>query len=208
MTGPVVPRLRAKHPAESVNDASIIEKSWVDPTQFGVLFDKYAPLIYRYIARRIGRPGTEDLVAETFIAAFGGRHRYDLARSDARPWLYGIATNIIGRHGRDELRQMRISQAIDGKAIVPGHADRVSLDTTAQSLRGDLMIALAGLAVGDRDVLVLIAWEDLTYEEVADALAIPVGTVRSRLHRARMQLRPVLQQRSATTTIREVLTND
>jgi RNA polymerase sigma factor (sigma-70 family) len=208
MTGPVVGRLRAKQRAEAVNDATVIEKSWGDPAQFGVLFDKYAPLIYRYIARRIGRPGTDDLVAETFIAAFGGRHRYDLARSDARPWLYGIATNIIGRHGRDELRQLRISQAIDGKAIVPGHADRVALDTTAQSLRGDLTIALAGLAVGDRDVLVLIAWEDLTYEEVAYALGIPVGTVRSRLHRARMQLRPVLHQLGTTATIKEVLTND
>jgi RNA polymerase sigma factor (sigma-70 family) len=208
MTGPAVGRLRAKHRAETVNDATVIEKSWSDPAQFGVLFDKYAPLIYRYIVRRVGRPGTDDLVAETFVAAFDGRHRYDPARSDARPWLYGIATNIIGRHRRDELRQLRISQAIDARAIVPGHADRVALDTTAQSLRGDLTIALAGLAEGDRDVLVLVAWEDLTYEEVSYALAIPVGTVRSRLHRARRQLRLVFDQPITTTTVKEVLTND
>ena len=84
----------------------------------------------------------------------------------------------------------------------------MALDVTAQSLRGDLATALAGLAAGDRDVLILVAWEALTYEEVASALAIPVGTVRSRLHRVRLQLRPVLDQPSTTTTIKEVLTND
>jgi RNA polymerase sigma-70 factor (ECF subfamily) len=182
--------------------------SWDNPAEFGALFDRYAPLIYRYIARRIGQSGTDDLVAETFVAAFANRQRYDLARLDARPWLYGIATHIIGRHRREELRRLRISQAVHAVAIVPDRADGVSLDATAQSLRGELGIALAGLADGDRDVLVLIAWEDLTYEEVSSALAIPVGTVRSRLHRARAQLRVVLDQMDSMITIKEVLTND
>jgi RNA polymerase sigma factor (sigma-70 family) len=208
MIGPVVGRRRAKHRAEGLDDATAIEMSWDDPAQFGVLFDRYGPLIYRYIARRIGRPGADDLVAETFVAAFGSRHRYDLARIDARPWLYGIATNIIGRHRRDELRRLRISQTVDAIPIVSEHADRVALDTTAQSLRGGLAIALAGLTEGDRDVIVLIAWEELTYKEVARALAIPVGTVRSRFHRARGQLRLVLDQLNTLTTIKEVFTND
>ena len=208
MTAPVVGRGRAQQHARSLDDASAIEKSWDDPAQFGVIFDKYAPLIYRYIARRIGRPGTEDLVAETFIAAFGSRHRYDVDRLDARPWLYGIATNIIGRHRREELRVLRISQAVHAVAFVQDRTDRVALEVTAQSLRDELTIALAGLAEGDRDVLVLVAWEELTYEEVALALAIPVGTVRSRLHRARAKLRLVLDQPDTTTTIKEVLTSD
>ena len=80
MTGPVVGRIRAKQRTKTGDDATVIEKSWGDPAHFGVLFDKHAPVIYRYIARRIGRQGSDDLVAETFMAAFGGRHRYDLAR--------------------------------------------------------------------------------------------------------------------------------
>jgi RNA polymerase sigma factor (sigma-70 family) len=208
MTGPVVRRLRAVHPVETTDDATVIEKSWSDPAVFGVLFDTHAPLIYRYIARRVGRQGSDDLVAETFVAAFGGRHRYDLARRDARPWLYGIATNVISRHRRDELKQLRIHQGVSAQSLPTDHADRVVLDLTARSLRGELVTALADLAESDRDVLILIAWEDLTYEEVASALAIPIGTVRSRLHRARAQLRPLLDHLITSTTIKEVLTND
>ena len=97
---------------ETIDDATVIERSWIDPAYFGVLFDTHAPLIYRYIARRVGPQGSDDLVAETFVAAFGGRRRYDIARRDARPWLYGIATNVISRHRRDELKQFRIHQGL------------------------------------------------------------------------------------------------
>lgn len=182
--------------------------SWRDPARFGVLFDKHAPLIYRYVARRIGRQGSDDLVAETFVTAFGARNRYDLARRDARPWLYGIATNVISRHYRDEQKRFRIDQARGLASAAAPDIDRVARDVTAQSLRGDLAGALAALAEGDRDVLVLVAWEGLTYEEVASALAIPVGTVRSRLHRARAQLRVALGDPGTAITIKEVLTND
>jgi len=208
MTGSVVRRLHAVHVGETIDDATVIEKSWNDPKYFGVLFDTHAPLIYRYIARRVGQQGSDDLVAETFVAAFGGRRRYDLTRRDARPWLYGIATNVISRHRRDELKQFRIHQGLGTQSIPADYADRVVLDLTARSLRGDLVTALADLAEGDRDVLILIAWEELTYEEVASALAIPIGTVRSRLHRVRSQLRPLLDHSSTTTTIKEVLTDD
>jgi RNA polymerase sigma factor (sigma-70 family) len=208
MTESVVRRPRGLYPSEMIDDATVIERSWAEPAYFGVLFDAHAPLIYRYIARRVGREGSDDLVAETFVAAFGGRFRYDLSRSDARPWLYGVATNVISRHRRDELKQLRIRRAGTTPFNSADFADRVAFDVTARSLRAELVSAVADLAEGDRDVLVLIAWEELTYEEVALALSIPIGTVRSRLHRARSQLRPVLDQLSATTTIKEVLTND
>ena len=70
------------------------------------------------------------------MAAFASRHRYDLAYRDARPWLYGIATNIIGSHRRDELRQFRIIQAVGSQAPSPGHADQVVSDVTARSISG------------------------------------------------------------------------
>jgi RNA polymerase sigma factor (sigma-70 family) len=190
------------------DDAVIIERSWLEPEQFAALFDRHAPLIHRYAARRIGREAADDLVADTFLAAFGKRRRYDSRFTDARPWLYGIATNLIGQHRREEIRQYRIRQAAIPDLDLPGHAERVVADVTARSTRELLNAALAGLPEGDRDVLVLIAWEQLTYDEAARALEIPVGTVRSRLNRARTRLRGVLTATSAADTLREILRNE
>lgn len=92
------------------------------------LFDRHAPRIHRYVARRTGREIADEVVAETFLAAFGKRERYDLSYRDAMPWLYGIATNLIGQHRRDEVRQFRIRQAAFPDLDVPGHAERVAGD--------------------------------------------------------------------------------
>ncbi|CAL9389313.1 ECF RNA polymerase sigma factor SigE [Actinosynnema sp. ALI-1.44] len=186
----------------TTTDAEIIERSRLQPEAFAEIFDRHAPHIQRYLARRLGREVADDLVAETFLAAFGKRERYDLGRPDARPWLYGIATNLVGRHRRDEVRRFRLREA-----AVPdeaGHADRVAARVAAQALRAPLADALAGLTAEDRDVLLLVAWEELSYEEVAGALSIPVGTVRSRLHRARRKVREALGN---PTALEELLSN-
>jgi RNA polymerase sigma factor (sigma-70 family) len=192
----------------AADDAAVIECSWQEPERFAVLFDRHAPHIYRYLARRAGPQVADDLVAETFLAAFAKRDRYDLRYSDARPWLYGIATNLAGQHRRDEARQFRIRQAAVADPEVPGHAERVAADVTAQATRALLGRALATLTAGDRDVLLLIAWEQLTYQEVSRALAIPVGTVRSRLHRARTKVRQVLAGTGAAATYEEITTGE
>jgi RNA polymerase sigma-70 factor (ECF subfamily) len=188
----------------TADDAAVIESSWREPERFAVLFDRHAPYIHRYLARRAGRQVADDMLGETFLAAFAKRYHYDLGRSDARPWLYGIATNLIGQHRRDEVRQYRIRQAATTEAAVPGHAEQVAADVTAQAIRRLLGAALAGLSGGDRDVLLLVAWEQLTYQEVSRALAIPVGTVRSRLHRARAQVRQVLAGTDAEAAYEEI----
>jgi RNA polymerase sigma-70 factor (ECF subfamily) len=190
------------------DDAFFIEWSWAEPEQFAVLFDRHAPRIHRYVARRIGRAVADDVVAETFLAAFAKRRRYQVSCRDAAPWLYGIATNLIGQHRRDEVRQFRIRQAVPPAAAVPGHADRVAADVTAGSVRSVLLAALGALPAGDRDVVVLIGWEQLTYEETARALGIPIGTVRSRLSRARASLRDALAGTGRTATFEEILRND
>jgi RNA polymerase sigma factor (sigma-70 family) len=192
----------------AVDDAAVIESSWLEPERFAVLFDRHAPHIHRYLARRAGRQVADDLVAETFLTAFAKRDRYDLGYSDARPWLYGIATNLVGQHHRDEARQYRIMQRAVAEPEVPDHADRVAAGVTAQSTRALLEAALAALPAGDRDVLLLIAWEQLTYQEVSRALAIPAGTVRSRLHRARTKVRQVLVGTDAAATYEELTTNE
>lgn len=171
------------------DDATVIQESWRDPERFAVLFDRHAPFIQRYLARRVGPETADDLLAETFLAAFGKRHGYDPGFPDARPWLYGFATNLIAQHKREEARRYRYLQAAGPAPDLPDITEQVLATVTAHSMRSRLVSALARLSAGDRDVLLLVAWEQLSYEEVARALAIPVGTVRSRLHRARTQLR-------------------
>jgi RNA polymerase sigma factor (sigma-70 family) len=200
--------MRRRRGSAVADDAAVIESSWREPERFAVLFDRHAPYIHRYLARRAGRQVADDLVAETFLAAFAKRDRYDLSHANARPWLYGIATNLVGQHRRDEARQYRIRQATPAEPDVPGHAERVAADVTAQAMRTLLDTALAALPAGDRDVLLLIAWEQLSYQEVARALAIPVGTVRSRLHRARAKTRQVLAGTDAAATYEELTTNE
>ena len=201
--------MRRRRGSAAADDAAVIESSRRDPDRFAVLFDKHAPYIYRYLARRAGREVADDLVAETFLAAFAKRDRYDLSHPDARPWLYGIATNLVGQHRRDEARQYRIQQAAaTAEPQVPGHADRVAADVTAQAMRSLLDAALAALSAGDRDVLLLIAYEQLTYQEVSRALDIPVGTVQSRLHRARTKVRHALAGTEAAATYQELTANE
>ena len=192
----------------SDDDAAVIEASFAEPDRFASLFDRHAPHIYRYLARRVGRQAADDLMAETFLVAFGKRGAYDTAFRDARPWLYGIATNLVAQHRRKEIRQLRLSQAAGPGQIQSDYSERTVVDLTAQSVRSSLSKALARLAEPDRDVLLLIAWEQLSYEEVARALEIPVGTVRSRLHRARTKIRQALAGTSAAKTYEEILSNE
>ena len=85
--------MRRRRDPAAADDATVIESSWRDPERFAVLFDRHAPHINRYLARRADRQVADDLVAETFLAAFTKRDRYDLSYADARPWLYGIAAD-------------------------------------------------------------------------------------------------------------------
>ncbi|MGK5741247.1 RNA polymerase sigma factor [Micromonospora sp. URMC 103] len=189
------------------DDATVIGKSAQEPEEFAAIFDRHASHIHRYLARRLGREAADDLVAETFLTAFRKRRQYDPRRRDARPWLYGIATNLVGQHRRDELREYRLRQVLVAERDEASPADQVAADVTAQALHRLLTEALAALSPGDRDVLLLIAWEGLTYEEVATALGIPVGTVRSRLNRARRKVRETLGETDPSTTIEESPSN-
>src|SRR5262245_58023616 len=85
-----------------VTDAEVVRASWQSPDWFGVLYDRHIGALYRFACRRIGETGAEDVVADTFVAAFSQRLGYDLARSSARPWLFGILTNKIAERGRAE----------------------------------------------------------------------------------------------------------
>jgi RNA polymerase sigma factor (sigma-70 family) len=163
-----------------------------DPAvEFGRLFDAYAVPLHRYLARRVGPDVAHDLVSETFLAALNGRHSYDPRRGVVRSWLYGIATNLLRHQVRQEVRGLRALARSSGRAAneEAGHEGRVADRVDAAALAAKLAGALATLSEGDRDVLLLTSWAGLDSTEVADALGIPVGTVRSRLHRVRKWLR-------------------
>ncbi|PDP88374.1 RNA polymerase subunit sigma-70 [Glycomyces fuscus] len=179
-------------PDGAESDADVIQRSLEDPTRFGEIFRRHAPALHRYVARRLGGPDADDVVAEAFHIAFRKRHRYDPARPDARPWLWRISANLVRRHHRSETRHYRALARTGVDPVMEGFADRVSARVDAQSVSKPLAAALARLSARDRDVLLLVAWGDLTYEEVASVLGIPVGTVRSRLHRARKRVRAAL----------------
>ncbi|GAA2719678.1 RNA polymerase sigma factor [Actinocorallia aurantiaca] len=175
------------------DDSALIAESLRRPEAFAELFDRYSGLLYRYTSRRLGPESAEDLVGDTFAVAFAKRARYDPAYTDARPWLFGILTKLISRHRRREAARYRAWERSAPPAVyAESPTDRVDAEVTARASRGELALALATLSAGDRDVLLLVAWGDFTYEEVARALAIPTGTVRSRLNRARRKVRAAL----------------
>ena len=161
----------------TTTDADAISDSLADPGAFVTIFDRHFDAIRDYLARRLGDDAAADLAAETFTRAFDVRKRYDLSHTDARPWLYGIASNVMRRHGRDERRRLRAYARLASQRSVP--------EREAQPLSADVAEALAALSPGEREVLLLFAWVDLSYEDISRALAIPIGTVRSRLGRAR-----------------------
>jgi DNA-directed RNA polymerase specialized sigma24 family protein len=120
--------------SSSSSDARLIGVSVSEPQLFATLFDRHGRAIWRYACRRAGLEAADEIVSETFLRAFSSRAAYDARQPDARPWLYGIATNVLREHARDAARSRR-----------------------------------------DAD----------SYEQIAIAMQVPVGTVRSRLNRAR-----------------------
>ncbi len=173
-------------------DGEVMRASLAEPERFAVLFDRYAREVHRYVSRRLGTQLADDIVGETFLIAFRRRETYDPGQGAVRPWLYGIATTLVARHRRGEERFLRALQRTGADPLPEAMAEGVVRRVAAQEQERALAGGLARLSRGDRDVLLLVAWADLSYEETARTLGIPVGTVRSRLHRARRRLREAL----------------
>jgi RNA polymerase sigma factor (sigma-70 family) len=153
-----------------------------------VLFQRHAESISRYVTRRVGPQVAEDIVAETFLAAFRQRGSYDLTRAEARPWLYGMAANLIRRYQRDETRWLRAMLRTGIDPIAESATDLAEASVAAGENSRAVAGALAGLSPQQRDVVLLVTWAELTYDQAADALGVPTGTVRSRMNRARTHL--------------------
>jgi RNA polymerase sigma factor (sigma-70 family) len=172
-------------------DATLVARSLADPRAFAGLFDRHWAEIAGFCASRAGSAG-EDVAAETFRIAFDRREQFaDRTGAGIRPWLYGIATNLLRHHFRDAERGLRAHRRT-GAGDVPDLADDALGRLEAERLGPRLARALGALSVGERDALLLLAWAGLEYEEIAQALDVPIGTVRSRIHRARARVQAQL----------------
>ena len=171
-------------------DAEVLTRSLSDPAAFAGVYERYATTIHRYLMRRVGPDDAEALMAETFRIAFERRATYDTRRPFARPWLYGIATNLVSRHHRAEARRRRaVARLGVADATTADGSDRVVDAVAAARLLPTVVEEIDRLPEAERDALLLHVWERLPYGDVAVALGIPVGTVRSRINRARTKLR-------------------
>ena len=181
-------------------DSDAISASHGTPASFAAIFDRHFDAVHAYLQRRIGRDLADELASETFLIAFDRRAGYDVTRPDARPWLFGIATNLLHRHRRLERRQLRAYARSAADPVLDAF-EGVDARIDASSMRRELVDALAGVPAEELDALLLFAWADFSYAEVGEALAIPTGTVRSRLSRARRRLRAALAVDRSPTPI-------
>lgn len=168
-------------------DSELIAASAHSPATFAAIFDRHFDVIHAYLQRRLGPDLADELAAETFLVAFDGRHRFDTVHADARPWLFGIATNLLRRHRRREVRELHAYARSAADPVIDAF-DGVEERIDASGERRHLVEGLAELSAPERDVLLLAAWADLSYPEIAAALGVPVGTVRSRLSRGRARI--------------------
>jgi RNA polymerase sigma-70 factor (ECF subfamily) len=189
---PDPPFLRAL-PSAQPSDSELISRSTAEPELFATLYDRHATAVHRYLGRRVGDLA-DDLLSETFLVAFRRRTAYRPEHVEVRPWLLGIATNVVHGHLRSERRRYRALARASAEPVPSGSSTDEAHDrVVAEAMRAPLAAALAGLKARDRDVLLLFAYAQLSYEEIAAALDVPIGTVRSRLNRARRQTRAALR---------------
>jgi DNA-directed RNA polymerase specialized sigma24 family protein len=172
---------------DNVSDAARLRASVDRPAEFAAVYERHLGAVATYLTRRVGGEPAEDLSAEVFVRAFRARARFRADHETALPWLLGIANNLIADHRRVERRRLAALQRLTGAP-----ANATTLATAAgggtSGLPPQLVRQLRRLSTADRDTLLLVVWGELSYEEAATALDVPVGTVRSRINRARRQL--------------------
>jgi RNA polymerase sigma-70 factor (ECF subfamily) len=158
---------------------------------FHALFDAQFVPVHRYLTHRLGDPvAAEDLAAETFLRAYAARASF--SDGSARAWVFTIATNLLRDHARGAGRRAAAYKALARRADTAPEPEFELPDP-------QLALALAALRAEEREVLLLYAWAELSYDEIATVTGVAVGTVRSRLARARAHLTAELApERSAT----------
>src|SRR4051812_14227396 len=154
-------------PPIGTSDSAAIADSIDTPGAFATVFERHHAVVHRYLARRLGTDLADELAAEVFAVAFAKRRRYDGSFDDARPWLFGIATRLVRKHARREVRELHAYARTGVDPAAPSHEDRVDAEADSAAAGPALAAALAALPRIERDVLLLYAWADLAYPEIA-----------------------------------------
>src|SRR5215470_11164065 len=184
------------------SDGAVIAGSLETPGAFGIIFDRHGSTLLRFLTRRVDPAEAEDLLGEVFRIAFERRSTFERDRDSARPWLYGIAANLVAKHHRSESRRLRAMARVSARRVLPDDpAERAVAAADAGVLWARVVDAIGTLPEAERQVLLLYAWEELSYEEIASVLGVPVGTVRSRLNRGRARLAALTRERDAAVGV-------
>jgi RNA polymerase sigma factor (sigma-70 family) len=173
------------------SDAELLRRSGTEPALFAEVYERHGAFVRRYVVRRVGADAAEDLAAEVFVRAFRARGRSRTDSGSALPWLLGIASHVIADHRRAERRRLAALERLARSAPE-------CVEHEAAGLAPELVHELRRLPAADRDALLLVVWGELSYEEAANALDVPVGTIASRISRARRQLTGALNPTAAT----------
>jgi RNA polymerase sigma factor (sigma-70 family) len=183
-------------PGPEPSDAELIRDSLTRHEAFRVLFERHYDAVRRYSQRMIGVDGGEEVAAQTFLVAFEHRRAYDLSYPSARPWLFGIAHNLVRHHVRSE--QYR-RDALAHIAFERDPSDVLDIEALEAARLAPLALrALRALREEERDPFVLVAVGQLTYRETAQVLGVPIGTIRSRMHRTRAALQELFTDAGVT----------
>lgn len=173
-------------------DAAAVRASVEDPERFSLIFDRHHRVVWTYLARLAGPDVADEIAGDVFVAAFERRARFDPTRGEVRSWLYGIATNKLHTRFRSDRRARRAFARAAESAIAPDPTVLVDEAADLADTARRVLSAIARLDRNDRELIVLYAWDELSYSQIADILDVPIGTVRSRLSRARRRLRELL----------------
>jgi RNA polymerase sigma factor (sigma-70 family) len=186
----------------ALSDAQVIEASATEPRAFEIIFDRHFEPVHRFAVGRVGAQEAPDVVAETFARAFDRRHRFALDKPSALPWLFGIAVNVCRERRRRSDRGVRATtrMAVRAEMTTESFENALTERIDAERLLPELLNALQALSDDEYALLMLATESDLSYDEMAETLAIPIGTVRSRLARARRRVRAALRATATRTT--------
>jgi RNA polymerase sigma-70 factor (ECF subfamily) len=175
------------------DDAALLCASVRDPERFELIFERHHAAVWRFLARRGGRERADEIAGDVFVTAFACRDRFDPGRGSVEAWLYGIASNRLRTRLRSDARAARAFRRAAAEQLVevaPVDGAGDALDDRRRL--GEVLSALARMSAVDREIITLFAWERLSYEEIASVVGVEVGTVRSRLSRARSRLRELV----------------
>jgi RNA polymerase sigma-70 factor (ECF subfamily) len=182
---------------EDRHDSEVIVSSWEEPGLFAEIFERHYSAVFGFVGAAVGVDPAGDITSEVFVRAFELRRRYKPEYRSARPWLLGIAANLISDHYRKQARQYRAYQRSAGRdQYMTEFEEEAAARSDARAASPLLIRAMETLRVEEVSVFSLFVLEDMSYRDIAEALGIPEGTVRSRLSRARSSLRNLLADSS------------